>query len=127
MRRNKASIIGWLLRPADRLALLDHLPPAYPDILAHHVTKVFDAPLYMALPAETDGIIIGRVDDSLGIEAMVVSIGGKTDRGDGSAYHITWSLDRGRGRRPVESNAVIARLGWQPVEPIPIRLQPARF
>ena len=55
-------------------------------------------------------------------------IDGTCDRPDGSIYHITWSIDRARGRKPVESNDVIARLGWRPVEPpVPVRLQPDRF
>ncbi len=59
---------------------------------------------------------------------MVVTVNGAADRPDGSTYHITWSLDRARGREPVESNEVIARLGWRPLaDPVPIRIIPARF
>ena len=48
--------------------------------------------------------------------AMVVRIGGTTDRQGGGTYHITWSLDREAGRRAKESNDVIAELGWSPEE-----------
>jgi len=47
---------------------------------------------------------------------------------DGGVYHITWSLDRGRGREAVQSNDVIADLGWRRLpDPVPIRIIPARF
>jgi hypothetical protein len=53
----------------------------------------------------------------------VVSIGGTTDRPDGSTYHITWSLSPGREAR--ESNDVIAKLGWKALEQaIPIGFEP---
>ena len=70
-----------------------------------------DAPL----PPEADGEIVGRADDGSGVEAMVVRLGGTTDRPDGSTYHITWSL--ADGRRAKESNDVIAARGWTDVRP----------
>ena len=73
------------------------------------------------------GEIVGQADDGRGVQAHVVRIGGTTKRPDGSTYHITWSLDRSRGRKPVESNDVIARQGWTACPPIPIRFSPARF
>jgi hypothetical protein len=77
-------------------------------------------------PSEQHGEIVGRIDDGEGVEALVVSLGGTTDRPDGSTYHITWSLSP--GRRAKESNDVIAKLGWTPIElPMPVRLVPARF
>jgi hypothetical protein len=57
---------------------------------------------------------------------MVVSIGGTTDRPDGSTYHITWSL--ADGRRAKESNDVLADQKWEMFDlPMPVRLEPARF
>ncbi len=57
---------------------------------------------------------------------MVVRIDGTTDRPDGSTYHITWSL--AKGRRAKESNDVIRDQGFEPLElPMPVRLLPARF
>ena len=67
-------------------------------------------------------------DDAAGVQAMVVRIGGSERRPDGGTWHITWSLDRAKGRKAGESNDVIARLGWRDiVPPVPIRLKPARF
>jgi hypothetical protein len=73
-------------------------------------------------------MIIGEVDDGEGLQALVVQIDGTSDRPDGSTYHITWSLDRARGRRAADSNEVIKRLGWQALStPIPVSLHPARL
>ena len=86
-------------------------------------TKVADdAPL----PQETDGEIVGRVDDGEGVEAMIVSIGGTTDRPGGGTYHITWSLED--GRKAKESNDVLADQAWVMFDlPMPVRLHPAIF
>jgi len=57
------------------------------------------------------------------VQALVIRIEGSTRRPDGGTYHITWSL--APGRRPVESNEVIAARGWSPVDPpVPVPLQP---
>ncbi len=119
------NVLGWRLDQADRAALLERFPPAYSHTDADHVTLAAKVGTGIPLPCETEAMIVGRADDGEGVEAMVVRLGGTTDRPDGSTYHITWSLDRARGRRPVESNDVIRKCGWQPLsEPIAIRLQP---
>ncbi|WP_172121955.1 MULTISPECIES: hypothetical protein [unclassified Devosia] len=125
--RKKPLVIGWTLVPSERMALLTRFVPVYPDVVAHHVTLRFGAPAWAALPAERAGDIIGRVDDGVGLEALVLRIGGTSDRPGGGTYHITWSLDRGAGRKPVDSNEVLARLGWTDIEPVCVRLLPGRF
>lgn len=116
---------GWLLNPDDRRALLKRFPPHYPEAVAHHVTLKFgDRAAHP--PRATEGEIVGVADDGQGVQAMVVRIGGTTDRPDGSTYHITWSL--GPGRQARESNEVIARCGWTWLpEPLPVRLEPTPF
>jgi hypothetical protein len=95
-------------------------------VVADHVTLSARVARSSELPEETLGEIVGRTDDGKGVEALVVSIGGTTDRPDGSTYHITWSLEP--GRRAKESNDVIRQHGWTEIElPVPIMLQPARF
>lgn len=117
---------GWALDRSQRGELLTRFPPVYPEVVADHVTLKFGARQDEALPTETRGEIVGRADDGAGVEAMVVRIGGTTDRPDGSTYHITWSLKPGRQAK--ESNDVIRERGWTPfAEPIPVSLEPKGY
>lgn len=119
-------VLGWLLPPEEREPLLALVPPRYEGVVAHHVTLKPGVRRGHSLPRETEGRVVGIADDGAGVQALVVEIGGTTDRPGGSTYHITWSL--GRGRKPVESNDVIRHHRWTPLDtPRPIRLQPAIF
>lgn len=119
-------ITGWMLDLEDQQRLLDRFAPRFPDVIANHVTLDAGASASTPLPTETTGEVVGEIDDGAGVQALVVRIGGTTDRPDGSTYHSTWSIDRARNRHAIESNDVIARLGWRPLdEPIAIRLVPA--
>lgn len=118
-------VIGWKLDRAERDALLRQMPSKFAETIADHVTLKSKVAPNSPLPDEKLGEIVGRADDGDGVEALVVSIGGTTDRPDGGTYHITWSL--GPDRHARESNDVIARLGWQPVDPIAITLKPECF
>ena len=121
-------VLGWAVDPAQREALLRRFPPAYPDVIADHVTLRAHVGPETPPPPDVAAEIVGEADDGAGVQAMVVRIDGTTDRPDGSTYHITWSLDRGKGRRAVQSNEVIREHGWTPLpSPVPVRLRPARF
>lgn len=121
-------VIGWKLDRIQRAELLACLPPEWPDVIADHVTLEADVGLDTALPRPVHAEIVGEITDGEGLQAMVVAIDGDTDRPDGSTYHITWSLDRARGRAAIESNDVIAARGWRPFDqPVSIRLEPARL
>ena len=121
----KHSVIGWKLDENERGHLLDQFAPVFADVVADHVTLQLGKG---ELPKERRGEIVGQVDDGEGVQTLVVAIGGTTRRPDGSAFHITWSLDRAKGRRAVESNHVLAKLGWRALaSPVPITLLPARF
>jgi len=120
------SVIGWKLDREQRKELLQQFPPRFRNVVADHVTLAAKAASDAPLPEEMEGEIIGRVDDGRGVEAMVVSIGGTTDRPDGSTYHITWSLED--GRKAKESNDVLREQQWVMFDlPMPIALHPARF
>jgi hypothetical protein len=119
-------VAGWKLDPTERARLLDRFSPCFPNVVADHVTLRYGTDDATPLPTESAGEIVGEIDDDAGVQALVVRIGGTSERGDGSSYHITWSLAEGRNAK--ESNDVIARLGWRSVEPaVSIRLVPARF
>jgi hypothetical protein len=118
------SVVGWKLDRGEREELLKAHPPAYEKVVADHVTLKVDpkAPL----PPRVKAAIVGSTDDQEGVQAMVVTIDGATDRPDGSTYHITWSL--GPGRKARESNDMLGEKGWEALlQPIDIELEPARF
>jgi hypothetical protein len=120
------SVIGWKLDREQRKELLQQFPPCYPEVDADHVTLRSRAADDAPLPDETLGEIVGRADDGRGVEAMVVAIGGTTNRPDGSTYHITWSL--GPGRKAQESNDVLASQPWTMFDlPMPVKLAPERW
>ena len=120
------SVTGWKLDREQRKELLQQFPPRYREVVADHVTLKAKAGAEAPLPEETHGEIVGKVDDGRGVEAMIVSIGGTTDRPDGSSYHITWSLEPGRKAR--ESNDVLRSEPWVMFDlPMPVKLAPARF
>lgn len=121
-------VTGWKLDRVDRAKLLERFAPEWPDVIADHVTLDAKARRDDPLPPVSRAEIVGSVNDGVGLQALVVAIDGSTDRPDGSTYHITWSLDRSRGRKPVESNTVIAERGWDGLDkPIPVRVTPARW
>ena len=123
MRHN---ITGWKVGTDERQRLLTCFPPRYPRVVADHVTLRFGTGARTPLPAARSAEIIGIADDEKGVQALVLRIAGTSARGDGSHYHITWSLASGRQAR--ESNDVIADTGWQPVDPaITISILPARW
>ena len=118
-------VIGWKLDRGQRAELLEQFPPRYPDPIADHVTLAVGEG-EQPLPGLVDAKIVGHADDGRGLECLVVSIDGSTDRPDGSTFHITWSLDKARGRRPRESNDLLRDEAWQPLaDAIPVGLHPA--
>jgi hypothetical protein len=122
------TVIGWKVGAAERAALLAELPAKYPNVVADHVTLSSGVAPDASPPQDKSGEIIGEADDGAGVQAMVVRIEGTTDRPGGGTYHITWSLDRARGREARHSNDVIARHGWTLLEePRTVALKGARF
>jgi hypothetical protein len=120
------TVIGWKLDREQRAALLARFPPKYGNVVADHVTLAARVHRDSPLPDEGPAEAVGRIDDGKGVEALVVAIGGTTDRPGGGTYHITWSL--GPGRQAKESNDALAGGAWQPLpEPVPLKLEPARF
>ncbi len=119
------SYTGWLLPDRDQAELLQKFPPMYHDVIAHHVTLAMGV---HELPTATAGTVVGMADDGEGIQALVVSIDGTTERPDGGTYHITWSVDRETfNRKPVHSNDVLAEMGWEASWPVAINLVPMVF
>ena len=128
MARPGSSVVGWKLDRSCRTELLDRIPPRYEKVVADHVTLAAKVARDAPLPAPVRARAVGHVDDGRGVQALVVEVAGSTERPDGGTYHITWSLDKAKGRKAKESNDVIARLGWTMLDlPMPVRLVPSRW
>lgn len=120
-------VIGWKLDRPQRALLLERFPPRYADVIADHVTLKTNSE-HDGLPRPVEAAIVGCADDRDSLECLVVTVNGTTDRPDGSTFHITWSLDKSKGREARESNDVLKELGWARLDgTIPIRVEPARW
>jgi hypothetical protein len=116
---------AYVISEASRQAILERFPPRFGDVVCHHVTERFGLPPNARrLPPPAEILIVGHACDA-SLEALVVSVAGSTRRPDGMTYHITLSLERALGRKPADSNRVIAALGWRAVPPLRIEAVPS--
>lgn len=100
-----------------REELAKRFPPKFPEFIGHHITYEFGVPTHFKVPEGTATIkVIGYAEED-GLEALVCTVEGRDLRSDGRRFHITWSLDRAKGKKPVMSNDLISRTGFSPVEP----------
>lgn len=96
---------GYLLTDESRNKLLKIFPPKYSNVIAHHITEKYGVDKnHAAPPAPESCQVVGYINES-GVEALLVAINGSVERKDGSKYHITWSLDK--GKKPVETNKYV--------------------
>lgn len=114
----KGSYWAFVLDEASRNKLLAAFPPKFPDVIAHHVTVGFGKTCPAGFTAgETQSIdVIWHAEDA-SLECVVVRAG-SLHRPDGKPFHITMSLDRAAGRKPVQSNDVIEKVMMTPVLPM---------
>lgn len=100
---------------ASRSRLAQQFPPKFPEFIGHHITYKRGAKSDQPLPEATAFKVVGYACDDAGIEALVVEVDGTSTRPDGKVYHITWSLDREAGFKPVNSNDLIADKGYEEI------------
>lgn len=126
--KERHGYIAFELDEQSRNILLKTFPPKYPEAIGQHITYQFGVPEGTNLPSELKDVkVIGYADDGTSLEALVVSINDSTQRPDGGTYHITWSLDREQGRKPVHSNNLIKEQGYERISPIQITAIPGWF
>lgn len=117
--------VGWELPLPERTRLLELVPAKFERVIAHHVTLQFGVTSHVLLPDQHTGVVVAQVVDPDGVQALILQIGGTTRRPSGGNYHVTWSL--APGRKPADSNWVIDRWDWQPMQPEIVQLTPKFF
>lgn len=76
----------------------------HPDLLGHHITYMFGAD--SVVPPEAKIFVVGEcITDK--VQCFVVEIDGSIVRKDGKIYHLTWSIDKSKGAKPVDSNSAL--------------------
>ena len=124
----KKGYIAYVLSQSSRDQLSKIFPPKYSDFIGHHITYKFGVLETDPLPDDVKNArVIGYSTDNKSLETLVVELDGTSTRLDGKVYHITWSLDRAQGRKPVDSNKVIKEFNWESVAPIDIDVKPGFF
>lgn len=95
--------------------LMSKFPPRYPNVYVHHVTFCMGRNVALL---QTNPLIkaYGYVTDGESIEAILVTVNGNFNRPDGRKYHITMSLDKEKGRKPVHSNDLIEANDFLPID-----------
>lgn len=128
LKGNVVAYSCWSLAEDQKDMLMRIFSPAYPDVIAHHVTCEIGSRDSLEVPEPSKIEIIGVADDGVGVQALVVTVNGNTERPNGGIYHITWSIDRAAGRTPKDSNTVISEKGWTPLMlTTPVETQPKVF
>ena len=96
---------AFLLSAALRRELRDKIPPAYPAVMADHITHRHGVEDFGDLfhPGKIE--ITGIADDGNGLQALIVKVDGKQYKPDGHPYHITWSLDPEKDTPPEYSSS----------------------
>jgi hypothetical protein len=115
---------AYVISAESRVAILNRFPPKFSDVICHHVTERFGvAKGKKFLPEPVKIVVVGYACDN-SLETLIVTVNGTITRPDDMVYHITLSLERSKGRKPVDSNHLIASLGWSNVEPLTIEAIP---
>lgn len=122
----KKGYSGYLLTEAGRAVLLSHVNPVFPDVISHHVTDEFG--IYETLPDDATCVRAVAVAQNDTVQAVIVEINGTLRRTDGCYYHITLSLDKATGAKPVDSVALIKDSNnWTCIDAFNIAVTPAFF
>lgn len=105
---------AYVLTDHSRMEILRNFPPKFPDVIAHHITLAHGVPMreLSTYGTEVTFETYGYICDD-GLETVLVKpINGSPIRPNGQRYHVTLSLDRAKGRKPVQSNELISKGTW---------------
>lgn len=117
---------GYELTGKSRGKILAAFPPKYDEVICHHITSEFGVPSDSTPPKQPKCIrVIGYADDGEMVEGLLVEVDGTINRPDGRIYHITLSIDREKGARPVSTNDIIHKA--VKCDPIELEVTPKVF
>lgn len=116
---------GYELTQESRNMLLSKFPPKNPTVLGHHITEQFGVPSDHPPPEPPSEVLVVGYIEAEGLEGLLVSVNGRVHRPTGGKYHITWSIDKNLGRKPVDTNKFVDTA--QPVDSIRIDTVPKTF
>ena len=117
---------GYALTEESRNRLKALYQPKYSDFIGHHVTEQFGVKADAPAPEMPKTIrIVGYADDGYKVEGFLVEVNGTIKRPTGGWYHLTWSIDRSKGAKPVDTNDVIKQA--HDIEPIELTVVPKNF
>lgn len=117
----KGKYLAFVLDNKSREKLISAFPPSFDTVICHHVTIKFndidieDVEKYQDMTRAT---IVGFITED-NLEALVVNLGSTIKRDDGSIFHITHSLTKGK-KKPVDSNNLLKKKDFVPVPHISI-------
>jgi hypothetical protein len=125
-KKLKKGYNGYQLTDHARSQLLEHVERMFDDVIAHHVTYEFG--VYESLPPDTNLVRVTAVANNDRVQAAVVKVNSTTQRPDGRTYHVTVSLDRSKGAKPVDSNDMLDDLNnWRAIDPFNLEVTPTFF
>lgn len=117
---------GYLLSENDRNKLASLFPPKNPTWLGHHITETFGVDANHPPPKKPSSVMLIEYLEEDGIEGFLASVDGTVNRPSGGKYHLTWSIDKGKGRKPVDTNNIVDQ-GKKLSKPIPLNVEPKTF
>lgn len=96
---------GYEIEAGSRQKIMDLFPPKYPDVLGHHITEKFGVKNPEEVPEQPERVfLVGYIDNGEDVEGFLVEVDGTVNRPSGGKYHLTWSIDRSNGAKPVHTN-----------------------
>ena len=114
---------AYQLTEKSRKVLYYLYPPSYPEFIGHHITEKFGVSSDEPAPEMPTLVeVVGYINNEDGVEGFLVEIDGSSNRPSGGKYHITWSIDREKGYKPVNTNDYVDIA--KPVKPVRIEVKP---
>lgn len=116
---------GYELTSSSRDLLHRLYPPTNPTWLGHHITELFGVSDDEPAPDAPQSVYAVGYINVDGIDGFVVEVDGSSKRPDGKVYHITWSINKSKGIKPMHTNNVVHKAA--PIDPIQLDVVPKTF